>query len=165
MKWVLTTIMMSFITITFWLWQTDGTVALLANERLKNGINRAAHDASLQVDKGQLVYGKVIFDTTASLAAFKKTLADNLLLDNQLKPLPNTLFTQPITITYMDFIDDLDGVTYPYLYENPMYGISKIIKGPAVVFAIETDKPRPFNISDDYMMVKWAVFEYPLPKL
>lgn len=164
MKWVITTIMMSFIFITFWLWQTDGSVALIANERLKNSINRAAHDASLQVDRRQLINGIFIFDTTSSLASFKKTLADNLSLDNQLTPIPNTLFTKPITITYMDFIDDLDGATYPYLYENSMYGISKIIYGPAVIFAVETDKPRPFNISDNYMMRKWAVFEYPLPR-
>jgi hypothetical protein len=164
MKWALTTLMMSFIMITFWLWQIDGSMALLANGRLKNGINRAAHDASLQVDKAQLTNGKIVFNSNAAMNTFKNTIAANLVLDDQLIPQPNTLFTRPIAITYMDFIDDLDGVTYPYFYENSMYGISKIIYGPAVIFAIETDKPRPFNISEEYMMVKWAVFEYPIPR-
>lgn len=162
MKWILSALAAALLFTTFWLWQVDGDIALLANKRLKYAINRAAHDASLQVNKTELNNkGKIIFDTFTAETVFKKTLADNLALTEGLIPNPNTLFSQQISITYMDFIDDTDGVTFPYLYENMPYGIRKIIYGPAVIFAVETPKPRPFNISDDYFITKWAVFEYP----
>lgn len=163
MKWVLTTIMISFISVTFWLWQTDGSVALIANERLKNAANRATHAASLQVNSYEKAQGRIIFDPVRADTAFIKTLADNLALDYQLNPKPNTLFQKKFTILFKDYIDDNDGVTFPYYYENISYGISKTLKGPAVIYIVTVPKPIVNNISDDYEMRKWAIYEYPMP--
>lgn len=163
MKWILTTIMFSLIAITFWLWQTDGSVALIANERLKNAANRAAHAASLQINGYERAQGRIIFDPVRADDAFVKTLADNLALDYRLSPKPNTLFQKQVTMLFKDYIDHDDGVTFPYYYENTTYGLRKTLKGPAVIYVVSVPKPVVNNISDRYEMRKAAIYEYPTP--
>lgn len=163
MRETIFTILMSVICLTFWMWQVDDNNTVLADTRLKNALNYATHDASLQINKVELGQGKIIFDTFAAENAFKKTLQDNLFLDSNLVPKPNTLFREKLTVIYMDYIDDSDGVTYPYFYENAAYGIRRWMHGPSVIFAVEVPRPKVFNVNPDYNLVKWAAFEYPVP--
>ena len=165
MREAIFSILLGLVCLTFWMWQIDDNNTGLANERLKNAVNYAAHDASLQIDKSEVGGGRVVFDTVSAEEAFKKTLQDNLSLDVDLVPKGNTLFQEKFTVTYTDYIDDNDGVNYPYFYENNVFGIHRWIYGPAVIFAVEVPRPRAFNMNPSYNLVKWAVFEYPLPTL
>lgn len=155
---------MSVVCLMIWMWQVDDNNTTLANERLKNAVNYAAHDASLQLNKAELGRGKIVFNRPAAENAFTQTLAANLILDSSLDPKPGTLFKDRLTVIYEDFIDSSDGVNYPYLYENNAYGIRHIIYGPAVVFAVRVPRPKVFNLNPEYDLVKWAVFEYPAPR-
>ncbi|MNP85888.1 hypothetical protein D3C76_1858240 [compost metagenome] len=38
-------------------------------------------------------------------------------------------------------VDDSTGVTFPLLYEDSVYGITKYIQGPSVIAVIETQHP------------------------
>lgn len=156
-------LLMSVVCLTFWMWQVDDNITVLANERLKNALNYAAHDASLQLNKAEVAKGRIIFDSVSAEAVFRQTLQDNLALANDLTPLPNTLFKEQITVLYADYIDDVDGVAYPYFYENDTFGIHRWINGPSVVFALKVPRPRVFNVNQVYDLIKWAVFEYPMP--
>ncbi len=163
MRETIFTLLISIVCLTFWMWQVDDNLTCLANERLKNAVNYAAHDASLQVDQTELGRGRIVFRSAAAEAAFQKTLADNLFLEPDLVPKPKNLFGQKFSVLYTDYIDDRDGVNYPYFYENSSYGISHWIYGPAVVFAVQVPRPRAFQVNPVYFLVKWAVFEYPRP--
>jgi len=164
MRETIITILLSIVCLTFWIWQVDDNVTSLANERLKNAVNYAAHDASIQIDKKYLGNGRIAFNNAKAEEVFRQTVADNLFLDSDLVPRPNTLFKEKITVIYTDFIDDRDGITYPFFYENEAYGIHHWIFGPAVVFAVEVPRPRTFNVNPSYSLVKWSVFEYPVPR-
>lgn len=164
MKETIFTLLVSVVCLTFWMWQVDDNLTGLANERLKNAVNYAAHDASIQVNSEELANGRIVFDTAKAKEVFNRTLADNLSLDNNLVPRPNTLFKEKINVIYTDYIDDRDGLTFPYLYENDYYGIRHWVFGPAVVFAVEVPRPRAFNLNPSYSLVKWSVFEYPVPR-
>lgn len=165
MKETIFTLLMSVVCLTFWMWQVDDNNTALAGLRLKNALNYAAHDASLQVNKTELGQGRLVFDTTAAGRVFAQTLQDNLRLDSNMTPLPGTMLRERLTVIYTDFIDDNDGVTFPYFYENDAYGIHRWVNGPAVVFAVEVPRPRVFNVNPDYNLIKWAVFEYPVPRV
>lgn len=163
MKETIFALLMSVVCLTLWMWQVDDNNTGFANERLKNSINYAAHDASLQINKAELAKGRIIFDTALAEAAFRQTLRDNLALANDLTPKPDTLFKKQVAVLYADYIDDEDGVAFPYFYENDTYGIHHTINGPAVVFAVKAPRPQVFNVNPAYDLVKWAVFEYPMP--
>lgn len=164
MKEIIFTLLVSVVCITFWLWQVDDNNTSLANERLKNAVNYAAHDASLQVDRTELARGRIVFDKDTAEEAFKKTLQENLFLDAELNPKPNTLFKEKLSVIHTDYIDNSTITDYPYFYEETNYGIHHWIYGPAVVFAIEVPRPRVFEVNPRYNLVKWAVFEYPIPQ-
>lgn len=163
MRETIFTLLLSVICLTFWMWQIDDNTTGLANERLKNALNYAAHDACLQINKTELARGVIVFDTTTADEVFQKTLADNLFLDKGLVPKPNTLFKERVSVVFTDYIDDRDGVVFPHLYENSIHGIRQWIYGPAVIYAVQVARPRAFNVNPSYSLIKWSVFEYPVP--
>ncbi len=163
MRETILTLLVGVIYLIFWMWQVDDNNTGLANERLKNAVNYASHDASLQIDKTQLANGKMVFNTVPARQTFEKTLRDNLFLQADLTPQPNTMLKDKVEIIYEDYIDDNDGVIYPYYYENNIYSIRDWIRGPAVIFAVEVARPRAFNLNPEYKLVKWSIFEYPIP--
>jgi len=163
MKETIFALLMSVVCLTFWMWQVDDNNTGLANERLKNAVNYAAHDASLQINKQELAKGRIIFNSAVADVVFRQTLKDNLSLADDLTPEPNTLFKEQVTVLYTDYIDYEDGVSFPYFYESSTYGIHRWVHGPAVVFAVKVPRPRVFNVNPVYELVKWAVFEYPMP--
>lgn len=142
--------------------ELDHDIATLLNERVKNAVNRATHDASLQLEPETLSSGYQYFDQTAALSAFKTSLANNLGLNPlTLNPLSNSIFSSKPKIEFIDFLDDHDPITFPYLYQNSNYQITKIINGPAVIAVISIEKPVFSSLSAKFHYRKWAVYEYP----
>lgn len=68
------------------------------------------------------------------------TMQLNLGLDSALIRVPDSPLQQPVTLVYFEVIDGTMA-TFPLLYENPAYGITKYLRGPAVVAVIETPHP------------------------
>jgi len=161
MRAAISMLLISVFFISVSLYQLDTETTLLANERLKNAVNRAAHDASLQVDRAELSNGRIVFDRTSAAAAFRQTLAANLGLDENLDPKPGTMFSEKARVEYMEFLDDSGGLTFPLLYENSVYSIAKTVRGPAVVAVVSITKPVTSGLSSSWTMRKWAVYEYP----
>lgn len=144
--------------------QDDHLIHRLTHERLKNSINRGAHDASLQVDPVAWGEGRIEFVTDRALLAFKNTMSANIGLDPvTLKPLPNTMLTSEMDILFEDYIDFKDNVKFPYLYKNSTYGIQRTIYGPAVVYVVRIKTPKYSATSSNAYIQKPVVFEYPFP--
>lgn len=161
MRAAISVLLISVFFVSVSLYQLDTETALLANERLKDAVNRAAHDASLQIDQAELSNGRIVFDPAAATAVFNQTLAANLGLDENLNPKPGTMFSGRAQVEYIDFLDDSDGLTFPLLYENSVYNITKTVRGPAVVAVVSIPKPVTSGLSSAWTMRKWAVYEYP----
>ncbi|MNI96512.1 hypothetical protein D3C73_1549780 [compost metagenome] len=66
-------------------------------------------------------------------------------------------------IVKFDIVDDSTGVTFPLLYEDSAYGITKYIQGPSVIAVIETEHPVLISRSKvQEAIVVPAVQEYKL---
>lgn len=154
-------IMLSVFFVTLIFLQLDLETANLANTRVKEALNRATHDAGLMVDLQEQSNGRIVFDTTNAMSALSDSLQSNLALDTNLNPLPGTLFTDKVDIEFVDFVDDNDGLTYPYLYENATYHITKVIDGPSVVAVVSVTRPIISGLADPWKIRKWSVYEYP----
>lgn len=161
MKACIYVIMLSVFFVTLIFLQLDMETANLANERVKEALNRASHDASLMVDAQEQKNGRIVFDITNATNALKASLQANLALDANLDPLVNTLFTDRVSVEFIDFIDDNDGFAYPYIYQNATYNITKAIDGPSVVAVISVTRPMISGLSQPWKIRKWAVYEYP----
>lgn len=147
------------------LFQNDHFIHRMTHERLKNAINRGAHDASLQIDPLRWAEGFIEFVPDRALQVFKETTAANIGLNpGTMAPLPHTMLTHPIEVLFEDYIDDKDPVTYPYIYRNATYGIEQTIYGPAVVYVVRVLTPQISATSSDEYILKSVVFEYPYPK-
>jgi len=151
----------------FWLFlrgfQADRNIQETAHVRLKEGINKAAHDASMQVDDYQWGQGKIVFNHTKAIDVFRNTLAYNTDLRPDLNPIPGTFFADPIEITFEDYVDDSSGVVFPFTYINDREGIYHVLKGPAVVYKVRTKVRQTNPWSYKGYIRKTVVFEYPYP--
>lgn len=131
---------------------------------LKNSINLAAHDASLQIIGSELEKGKIVFDQIRANLAFRNTLYFNTGLDPvDLSPISNTIYTEKAEILYVEFIDDntRPGQSYPFLYKNEIYNITSLVYGPSVVYVVSVPNPR-YNIrAARFDLIDWVVYEYP----
>lgn len=144
MKYIVFLLTIVSISVSVFVWQSEGHMQNQAVKRLKNRINYAAHDASLQVQDITLNNGKVVFDRIQADQAFHNTLE----LNN----------TKQYEILYKDYLDD-SNTTFPLLYKNEQYSIQKLVKGPSVVYVAKVPHPNPKAV--DPFISDWVVFEYP----
>jgi hypothetical protein len=131
--------------------------------RLKYGLHRAAHDATLQIDPVSKVDGLIVFLQSKALQTFKNTLILNMDLKPDLSPKANTVLKDPVEIIFEDYIDDSSGVTFPFNYSNSQFGIYKTINGPAVIYELRVKAPRLSTYSYDGYIYKNVIQEYQYP--
>lgn len=108
---------------------------------LKDANNIAVHDASQELNETARAQGRLIIDPAAAYATFRLSLQNNLGLDEGLSPLTGSRLQTQVKIVKFDIVDDSTGVTFPLLYEDSVYGITKYIQGPSVIAVIETEHP------------------------
>lgn len=143
--------------------EADRYMTDTAHNRLKEAMNRGAHDASLQVYSESLSEGVVIFEQPAAKQAFLRGLQGNLQLSESLDPKPGTLFASAPEIIFEDYVDDVTpGVSFPYTYVRTDRKIVRVMKGPAVVYQVRIRMPRAHAFSFDGYVYKTVIFEYPL---
>lgn len=123
-----------------WLYQEQNLNWERTRVLLKNADNNAVHDASQWIDDVQKSRGKIIFDPVAARAGFEDTLRKNLGLDATLTPMVGSPLSKPVKIVFFQLIDETNA-TFPFLYTNSTYNITRWLNGPAVVAVVETDHP------------------------
>ena len=138
------TIKLSIIIIAFvyaWLYQEQNQEWDLQRNLLKDANNFAAHDAALQIDDAEKSRGRLIIDSVLARAVFEDSLRRNLGLDASLTPRPGSPILSNVRILHFEILDE-SNATFPMLYQNPTYGITQWVYGPAVISVIETDHPQ-----------------------
>ncbi|MDF2646843.1 MAG: hypothetical protein K0Q73_2648 [Paenibacillus sp.] len=157
-------IALTFIFIFMEFYNADRLSNTTIHDRTKYSLNRAAHDAALQVDPVLRADGHIVFLRTKARQTFNDTLARNMNLKPDLSPKANALLQNPVEVIFEDYIDDQSGVTFPYNYVNTQYGIYKTIDGPAVIYEIRTKAVKYSTYSYDGYIYKNVIQEYPYPK-
>ncbi|WP_410513892.1 hypothetical protein PaeBR_05580 [Paenibacillus sp. BR2-3] len=124
-----------------WFFQVQNQEWDLQRALLKDANNMAVHDAVQQMNDIERSQGRLIIDPTAAYETFQDTLQLNLGLDDELSPKAGSRLQDSVKIVEFVILDESSGITFPYLYEDPQYGITKYIQGPSVIAVIESKHP------------------------
>ncbi|OME30683.1 hypothetical protein BSK63_17475 [Paenibacillus odorifer] len=125
-----------------WFFQVQNQEWDVNRSLLKDANNMAVHDAAQEINEDQRSHGLLIINPTEAYTTFKETLQKNLGLDSELSPLEGSRFHDKVNILEFVIIDESSSVSFPYLYEDQRYGITKYIQGPSVIAVIETKHPQ-----------------------
>jgi hypothetical protein len=165
MKWAVYLLFTSAICTMLWIWQMDNHATATAYNRLKNSLDRATHDAAMQIDRNEMSRnGRIIF-TANSQDVLVTTLRNNLKLDANSRPIAPNLFRTTDQVKVLVFTKLETGCPgspsgFPCTYNNPTYGYVDTIKGPSVVAIISMRHPRPFAFSADRDFIIGSSHEY-----
>jgi PHD/YefM family antitoxin component YafN of YafNO toxin-antitoxin module len=137
-------IKLAFVLLVFvysWFFQIQNQEWDMLRSMLKDANNIAVHDASQELNETARAQGRLIIDPAEAYATFRQTLQRNLGLDDSLSPKAGSRLQTQVKIMKFVIVDDSTGVTFPLLYEDSAYGITKYIQGPSVIAVIETKHP------------------------
>lgn len=138
-------IKLAFVLLIFiysWFFQIQNQEWDTLRSMLKDANNMAVHDASQELNEAARAQGRLIIDPVAAYATFRQSLENNLGLDDGLFPLAGSRLQTQVRIVKFVIVDDSTGNTFPFLYEDRAYGITKYIQGPSVIAVIQTDHPQ-----------------------
>lgn len=124
-----------------WFFQTQNQEWDIQRSLLKDANNMAVHDAAQELNELARSRGRIIIEPAIALETFKESLEKNLGLDEGLLPKNGSRLHSEVKIKKFEIIDDSSGVSFPFLYEDPEYGVTKYLQGPFVVAVIETEQP------------------------
>lgn len=141
MDYIIKLVFVLLIFIYSWFFQIQNEEWDMLRTMLKDANNMAVHDASQELNETARAQGRLIIDPAEAYAAFRQSLQNNLGLDDGLSPLAGSRLHTQVKIIKFDIVDDSTGDTFPLLYEDPDYGITKYIQGPSVIAVIQTDHP------------------------
>ncbi|NGM82636.1 hypothetical protein G5B47_09415 [Paenibacillus sp. 7124] len=137
-------IKLAFVLLIFiyaWFFQAQNQEWDIDRELLKHAINMAVHDAAQEMNESERASGRLVFDPAAAEASFRETLKANLGLDDSLAPRTGSRLRSKVEVVDFVVIDESSGVTFPFLYEDSRYGITKFLQGPSVIAVIKTRHP------------------------
>ncbi|MEK8210406.1 hypothetical protein NST41_32975 [Paenibacillus sp. FSL L8-0696] len=135
---------LTFVIIIFiysWFFTTENQEWDIIRTMLKDANNMAVHDAAQEVNEYQLSQGRLIINPGEAYETFRETLGMNLGLDSELNPKVGSRFHDKVKIVDFVIFDESSGKSFPFLYEDSRYGITKYIQGPCVVAVVETEHP------------------------
>lgn len=166
MKMAIFTIFVSVICTFFLLWQTDNHVSSSAYYKLKDNLDVATHDASLQIDMLSLNQGIIKFDAAKAREALVQSLQKNLKLDNSNHPIEPNIFRAGDQLQYKMMTVDTGcpgkPSGFPCVFDAwaASDGYIDTLEGPSVVAIVTMRHPRPFGISKDTYFVVGSSHEY-----
>ncbi|MRN51810.1 hypothetical protein [Paenibacillus monticola] len=137
-------IKLAFVLLIFvysWFFQIQNQEWDTLRSMLKDANNIAVHDAAQELNEVARAQGRLIIDPELAYATFQRSLQNNLGLDDNLSPKAGSRFRTQLKIIKFAIVDESSGVTFPLLYEDSNYGITKYIQGPSVIAVIQTEHP------------------------
>ncbi|WEK55185.1 MAG: hypothetical protein P0Y55_03720 [Candidatus Cohnella colombiensis] len=124
--------------------QIDEELALNKVFEAKRAINRAAHAAAQQVNQEELEQGRVLIQEEMAKALAIRYLMENLRLDDNLQPLPDSFLREAIEVKVFEIVNSDE--TFPYIYRNGTYDFEAIFEHPGVVMIVHVKYPRVFAV-------------------
>jgi hypothetical protein len=124
--------------------QFDEEVAIRALFQAKHSVNYAAHAASQQIDGAKLARGIHSIDAALARQVAERYLRENMRLDENNDPLPDSFFRSRVNIAVFEVINE--NHAFPYTYENSAYDYRVTLQRPGVVLIIEVEFPRTYRV-------------------
>lgn len=158
MKWVIMLLLMMPIFIIYSAWSQDEHLSTKLKAGLKEGMDLATHDASLQIIEEELEMGKIRFDPMKSEKALLNSLQTSFKLNSLLQPLPGGIWKDPFELVWFEKIETGN---FPMIYHSgPPYYYSDTLKGPSIVAIVKVKHPRYYGVSDDITYIVGSSHEY-----
>lgn len=146
-----------FIFVVCWLLQEENQLWDQQRQVLKAANNKSVHAALFAAE--DLNSGIVSIPDNSAFKYFREALQANLGLDEFLNPKPGSPVYSAVRIVHFEVIDEQSGRSFPFLYENSTYNLTKYIRGPSIVAVIEVDRPSLMQGSHAVVRVP-SIYEY-----
>lgn len=158
MKFVIMILLMSPIFFIYSAWNQDEHLQTKLKAGLKEGMDLATHDASLQIIQEELELGNIRFDLMKSEKAFRESLQTSFKLNWLLEPLPGGIWLDPFELVWFERVET---GSFPMVYHSgPPYYYSDTLKGPSIIAIVKVKHPRYYGVSDDITYVVGSSHEY-----
>ncbi|WP_138753551.1 hypothetical protein [Paenibacillus sinopodophylli] len=158
MKWVIMILLLSPIFFIYSAWNQDEHLQTKLKANLKDGMDLATHDASLQIVEEELEMGNIRFDPVEAERVLRQSMQTSFKLDGLLQPLPGGIWRDPFELVWFERVET--GV-FPQVYHSgPPYYYSDTLKGPAIIAIVKVKHPRYYGVSDDITYVVGSSHEY-----
>ncbi|MFC5530847.1 hypothetical protein [Cohnella yongneupensis] len=124
--------------------QLDEEVAMGTVYDVKQAVNSAAHAAAQQLDRDKLEVGLLSIEEERAEQTVATYLMDNLSLDGNLNPLPESFLRDPVEVRVFEVLDE--HLAYPYTYRNAQYDYEVTFDRPGVVLIVHVRYPLLFGV-------------------
>lgn len=145
-------VLMMTVWISIHLLQVEEELAMRTLFQSKRAINRAAHAAAQQIDPAALGNGVLRLSPGEAAAAATLYLRENLKLDEQGMPLPESFLKEQVEVLVFEIVND--EKTFPYLYRNETFDYEVTLNRPGVVLIVHIVYPRAFQVMDP---IEWDI--------
>ena len=134
------------------------------NVKIKDSLNRAVKGASLQLDTKAVdqdgnnlaAQGVFLIEEEEADKAFRKITRDNIALDENFEPKPNSFLVKPLEILEYEVLNDYKNM--PYEFESDILGHKYVVKHPAV-FVVCSFRVQSIFLKKDIVFAKLASSE------
>jgi hypothetical protein len=124
--------------------QIDEEVAMGTVFDVKQAVNHATHAAAQQLDRDKLELGVLSIEGERATQTAAAYLMDNLSLDSNLHPLPDSFLRDPVELRVFEVLDE--NLVYPYMYRNETYDYEVKFDRPGVVLIVHVQYPMLFGV-------------------
>lgn len=150
-----------------WVWQMDHQTTETSRSRLKLSLDRATHDAAMQLDKNVLAReGRIVF-TSQARTVFDQTLQTNLKFNESYYPKANNLFNSAdrLEVLVFDRVEtgcpgSPSGSGFPCTYVNTTHGYIDTLRGPSIVAVIKMKHPQSYGVAANKSYIVGSSHEY-----
>lgn len=150
-KLLLIVVMMT-VWVSIHLLQVEEELAMQTLFQGKHAVNRAAHAAAQQLDQAALGEGLLRIAPDEAAAAAALYLQENLKLDTNGAPLPESFLKQPVELAVFEIVNA--DQAFPYTYRNDVYDYEVTLQQPGVVMIVHIAYPRAFQILEP---IEWEI--------
>jgi hypothetical protein len=158
MKWVIMLLLLTPIFLIYSSWNHDEALQTKLKAQLKDGMDLATHDASLQILQEELEKGSITFNPLEAQKVLRQSMQTSFKLDGLLKPLPGGIWLNDFDLVWFELVES--GV-FPQVYHSgPPYYYSDTLKGPSVIAIVKVKHPRYYGVSDTFDYVVGSSHEY-----
>lgn len=124
--------------------QFDEVMAIQMMFRAKYSLNYAVHAAAQQMDTARLAEGIYSIDADQARKAAEQYIRENMMLDENNEPLPESYLRTRAEIIVFKVIND--DHLFPYTYIHMDSGFHTTLERPGVIMIMKIEYPRTFHV-------------------
>ncbi|OMF34720.1 hypothetical protein BK133_11990 [Paenibacillus sp. FSL H8-0548] len=145
-------VLMMTVWLSIHLLQVEEELAMHTLFQGKHAVNRSAHAAAQQLDSSALAEGVLRLAPDEASGAASLYLRENLKLDEDGTPLPQSFLKHPVKVVVFELVNDEHA--FPYTYRNAAYHYEVTLTRPGVIMIVHMVYPRAFQVMEP---IEWYI--------